>query len=172
MDTRKKKDILIVAMVFALCSMAIAYAMLSEKVEDQGNNQGEWAVEITSVEQLATSGQGSSASADSNVTTAFLATSLYKAGDSVTYSVTVENKGSMDAKLDNITSTISPEVGTDDSQYIEYTYEGIASGSILEAGDSITFTITVQCNHDPIAGAIPNNTTTLTTVLNYVQEKA
>ena len=36
MDTRKKKDILIVAMVFSLCVMAVAYAMLSQRLEVSG----------------------------------------------------------------------------------------------------------------------------------------
>ncbi len=169
MDTRKKKDILIVAMVFSLCVMAVAYAMLSQRLEVSGTakTKGQWDVQITGIEATATQGQGTSESANSNLTTASFATSLYQPGDSVTYTVTVENKGALDAKLDSITSTTTPEAGTDENPYIIYTYEGIASQSVLAAGDSTTFTVTVQC--DPNAKAITNTSASLTTVLNYVQ---
>ncbi len=168
MDTRRKKDILILVMVFALCSMTVAYAMLSQRLEVSGtaNTKG-WSVEITGIEATATQGQGASESASSNLTTASFATTLYQPGDSVTYTVTVENKGVLDAKLDSITSTTTPELGTDDNPYIIYTYEGITSDSILPAGESTTFTVTVQCN--PEAKQIENTTASLTTVLNYVQ---
>ena len=163
MNTRKKKDILIVAMVFSLCIMAVAYATLSQKLEVSGvaTTKGEWQVEITGIEATATQGQGVSESANSNLTTATFAASLYQPGDSVTYTVTV------DAKLDSINSTATPEAGTDDNPYIIYTYEGISSGSVLAAGEETTFTVTVQCN--PNVKALTNTSANLTTVLNYVQ---
>ena len=169
MNTRKKKDILIVAMVFSLCIMAVAYATLSQKLEVSGvaTTKGEWQVEITGIEATATQGQGVSESANSNLTTATFAASLYQPGDSVTYTVTVENKGTLDAKLDSINSTATPEAGTDDNPYIIYTYEGISSGSVLAAGEETTFTVTVQCN--PNVKALTNTSANLTTVLNYVQ---
>ena len=169
MNTRKKKDILIVAMVFSLCVMAVAYAMLSQRLEVNGTatTKGQWSVEITGIEVTASQGRGASESADSNLTTANFATTLYQPGDSVTYTVTVENKGSLDAKLESINTTTTPELGTDDNPYISAYYEGISSESILAAGDSITFTVTVQC--DPNATYILNSTANITTVLNYVQ---
>ncbi len=171
MDTRRKKDILIVAMVFALCVMSVAYAMLSQKLDVNGvtttYGARQWDVEITGIEATNTQGEASSESVNSNVTTANFAASLYKPGDSVTYTVTVENKGLLDAKLTSIESTTTPEFGTDDNPYIIYTYEGITSDSVLKAGETTSFTVTVQCNPD--VTKVTDTTATLTTVLNYIQ---
>lgn len=168
----RRKDILIVAMVFALCGMAAAYAMLSQKVDSENKDRfrsGQWAVEITNIETVATQGRGMSESVNSNVTTAFFSTSLHQAGDSVTYAVTVENKGLLDAKLESITSTAGDELGKDDMPYIIYTYDGISSESVLASGETITFTVTVQCNPD--VTIITDTNFNLTTVLNYVQNE-
>lgn len=169
MDNRKKKDILIVFMLVAVFVMSVSYSMLSQKLEINGTGsvKGNWNVEITSIVESATQGTGVSESASSDLTVASFAAGLYQPGDSVTYTVTVENKGNIDAKLASISSQATPEYGTDDNPYVIYTYDGITSESVLKAGESISFTVTVQYSSE--ATTVSNMTATLTTVLNYVQ---
>jgi len=168
MDNTKKKDLLIIVMLVAVCVMATSFAMLSQKLEVRdGNVEANWNVEITNVVESATQGNGVSESASSDLTMATFAASLSQPGDSVTYTVTVENKGNIDAKLDSISSTSIPAYGTDDNPYLIYTYDGITSESVLKAGDSITFTVTVQYSSE--ATTVTNLNANLTTILNYVQ---
>ena len=169
MDNKKKKDILIIVMLVAVVCMSSAFAMLSQKLEVSGAGtvKGNWDVEITDLEAIATQGNGNSLSASSDLTVATLVAELTQPGDSVTYNVTVENKGNIDATLESITSNATPNYGTDDNPYLIYTYDGITSGSVLRAGEKITFAVTVQYSSETTDVAMM--TVNLTTILNYVQ---
>ena len=169
MDNRKKKDLLIIIMLVAVVCMSGAFAVLSQRLEVSGTStiKGNWGVEITGITPTATQGMGTSTSANADLTVATFAADLYQPGDSVTYTVTVENTGNIDAKLESISSKATPEYGTDDNQYVSYTYDGIASDSILKAGESVSFNVTVQYSSDVVSTTTMN--ATLTTVLNYVQ---
>lgn len=168
MDNKKKKDMLIIVMLVAVVCMSGAFAMLSQKLENSGVGvKGNWGVEITDVEAIATQGNGNSLSVNSDLSVATFAAELFQPGDSVTYNVTVENKGNIDASLESITSNATPVYGADDNPYVVYTYDGITSGSVLRAGEKITFAVTIQYSNDAtIATAMNAN---LTTILNYVQ---
>ena len=65
MDTRKKKDILIIVMVVALVFMSTAYALLSQQLNINGTAtiSDSWNVKITSIEELASSGTAEAGSA-------------------------------------------------------------------------------------------------------------
>ncbi|MBQ7104250.1 MAG: hypothetical protein IJN90_00145 [Bacilli bacterium] len=169
MDNKKKKDVLIIVMLIAVVCMSGAFAMLSSKEEAKGTGvvEGNWDVKITNVVESATQGAGLSESAVSELNVATFNASLYQPGDSVTYLVTVENNGNIDAKLDSITSQVTPNYGTDDNPYVVYTYDGITSESILKAGESITFAVMIQYSTE--ATTVVNLNASLTTILNYIQ---
>ena len=168
MDTRKKKDLLIIVMLVAVVCMSGAFAMLSQKLENSGAKvKGIWGVEITDVEAVATQGSGNSLSVNSDLSVANFTAELFQPGDSVTYNVTVENNGNIDASLESITSSATPAYGTDDNPYIVYTYDGINSGSVLRAGEKITFAVTIQYSNEITVVTTMN--ANLTTILNYVQ---
>ena len=169
MDNMKKKDLLIIVMLIAIVCMSGAFAMLSgkEKTDGTGVVEGNWDVEITNVVESATQGTGLSESATSELNVATFNASLYQPGDSVTYFVTVENNGNIDAKLESITSQLTPSYGTDDNPYVIYTYDGITSESVLRAGESITFAVTLQYSTE--ATTVVNLNAGLTTILNYIQ---
>ena len=169
MDNRKKKDVLIIVMLIAVVCMSSAFAVLSQRLEISGTAtvKGNWGVEITGITPTATQGTGTSSSTNADLTVATFGAELLQPGDSVTYTVTVENKGNIDARLDSISSKATPEYGTDDNQYVSYTYDGISSNSVLKAGESISFNVTVQYSSDIVSTTTMS--ATLTTVLNYVQ---
>ena len=174
MDTRKKKDILIIVMVIALVFMSTAYALLSQQLNINGTAtiSDSWNVKITNIEVLASSGTAEGGSVNNTGTVASISPVFYTVGDSVTYKVTVENKGSIDATLNSITTAVTSNDGTDNPDVV-YEYEGIKAGDSLESGDSITFTVTVtyasssQTSQDPETAEV--KTVTLTGTLNYTQ---
>lgn len=164
MENTKKKDWLIVVMLVALIFMSACFAVLSQKLEFSNKDLGkkDFGVEITKVLPAATQGLGNNIAVSSNSTIASFAADLHQIGDSVTYAVTVENKGNIDAKLDSIVSDTESEFGD-----VTYTYDGIASNSILKAGDSITFNVTIHLvDGIKLAESIGAN---LTTILNYIE---
>lgn len=176
MDTRRKKNVLIIAMLVALVSMSISYALLSQQLEINGSakiNTKEWNVKIVKVEDVATQGNAEAGSIDYTGTVASISPVFYTEGDSVTYSVTVENKGNIDATLQSITSAVSTTEGTSYPN-VEYEYEGIKAEDVLKAGDSVKFNVTVSyVKSDPevttATQSDPTKIVTLTSTLVYVQ---
>ncbi|MBR4261762.1 MAG: hypothetical protein IKQ35_00170 [Bacilli bacterium] len=176
MDTRKKKDILIIVMVVALVFMSTAYALLSQQLNINGTAtiSDSWDVKITSIEELASSGTAEAGSVNNTGTVATISPVFYTVGDSVTYKITVENKGSLDAVLSSITTAVTANDGTDNPNVI-YEYEGIKADDVLESGQSITFTVTITYASSSETSQIPDTTdiktVTLTGTLNYQQKK-
>jgi len=169
MSTARKKDFLIVFMLCAMCLMTVAYASLGRELEIKGTASisGNWDVKITNITPTMTQGAGATASVDANGTVGTIGADLKMPGDSVTYTVTVENNGSIDAKLDSIVDTLTPEYGTAGNPYITYDYSGISANDILEANEAVNFTITVKYVETAVA---PKATTaSLVFNLNYVQ---
>lgn len=169
MNTKQKKDVLIVVMSVALVFMGVAFAMLSQQLDVKGTitTTGSWDVQITDIQLAATQGSGESGSVSEDGTTASISAELSEPGDSVTYTVTVENKGSIDAKLDSINSVFTPTPGSAENPYITYAYSGIKAGDVLVAGDSVTFNVEIAYELD--VTEYKEFTTVLTTTLNYVQ---
>ena len=176
MDTRKKKDILIIVMVVALVFMSTAYALLSQQLNINGTAtiSDSWNVKITNIEAIANSGTAEAGSVNNTGTVATISPVFYSVGDSITYKVTVENKGSLDAVLNSITTAVSSNDGTDNPNVV-YEYEGIKAEDELKAGESITFTVTItyasssQTALDPDTAEV--KTVTLTGTLNYQQKR-
>lgn len=113
MSERKSKNIVIIALCITLIFMGVGYAFLSTTLTINGTAtvNGVFDVHFGSVEAATPEGinQGKSTSAlmlDNK--TLEVAFELVKPGDSVTYTVTVENSGSIDAILNEI-NTIGTE---------------------------------------------------------------
>ena len=163
---RDKKNLLIGALLFVIVVMAVGYAGFTQQLKINGSAtiDGEWDVEITNIEGAKT-GSADIGSPSYTATTATFDAKLMKPGDTATYTVTIENLGTIDAKLDSI--TLTPQA--DGSPAIIYTIDSQPSqNDVLAAGDSTTVVITAQ--YDPDATEIPENKTrTITGVLDYVQ---
>ena len=176
MDTRKKKDILIIVMVIALVFMSTAYAILSQQLNINGTAtiSDSWNVKITDIEAIASSGTAEAGSVNNTGTVATISPVFYTVGDSVTYKVTVENKGSLDAVLTSITTAVTANDGTDNPNVV-YEYEGIKAEDVLASGDSVTFTVTVTYASASPTALDPDTAevkiVTLTGTLNYQQNK-
>lgn len=171
MNTKKKKNILIIALVAVILLMATAFAVLSQQLNITGNTtlqSSTWQVEITGITVASKSGSAVSSGETFTLTSASFNTELSLLGDSVTYNVTVENKGTIDATLQSVTSNIADLVAA--QEYIKYTLTGATVDSTLAAG--ATTTVGVVVTYDANATSVPaapiNQSLNIT--LNYVQQ--
>ncbi len=95
-------------------------------------------------------------------TTATFSTNLISPGDSITYTITVANQGSIDAVLKNI------EVNTGSNEAIEFETSGIEEGDILlkETTDELYVKVTYS---NSVTSQPINTTSTITVTLDYEQ---
>lgn len=156
----KKKDfrnVMLVALVFAILVMAVGYAALSQRLTVNANasiSDAKWKVRLTDISfDSANSSVSSTASEQSldpaeaveaeGSTGAKFNVTLAAPGDKAVYTVTVSNLGTIDAELDAITdlTVVNENEPTD----IVYTVtESSANAAVLGAGETHTYTITVE----------------------------
>ena len=167
-----KKKVMIAVLSVLVCVMAVGYALLSQQLTINGTAtiDSTWKVEIDNIEVTSTTGDGASVSATPNVTSASFEATLVQPEDSVTYTVTIKNKGTLPAKV----SSYSAVPGTNGNAII-YTVSGIAEGDTLapagQEGDTATFTVKVEYNSEITSQPATTDTTkALTVTINYVQD--
>ena len=160
----RKKNIIMVVMIVAVLLMAVGYALLSTTFNISGTSDltGSWGVKITNVTYQAVGKAYNISDPTFTDTTVKFNVGVKVPGDKMTFSVTVQNFGNIDALLMDIDANA---VGTES---IIYNIDGINSQEILSAGQSKTFTVSTY--FDINATELPTITTKdLTVKLNYVQ---
>lgn len=171
----RNKNILIGALIAVVLIMGVGYAAFAQQLTITGdaNITSTWDVHIQSITPGTPNGTAENVSAQvtpGDNTKATFSTNLKSPGDSLTYTVTVVNAGTIDAKVDTdgITFTEGPN-----NQAIDYDYSGIAEGTKVAAnGGTAQFTVTVSylssVTSQPSAEQLTN---TLTMNLDFVQDK-
>lgn len=173
---RDKKNILIAALLFAIVALSVGYATLSQNLTINGTASiKNWDVEIVSITP-SYSGNSYEKETTSSVpspsftaTTATFNTVLSEKGDYATYVIEIENKGSIDAKLNSI--TFSP-INYNDSP-IRYVVESApVINEKLVSGAKTSVTIKVEYNQT-YEGEInsSNNSKSITGTIEYVQDE-
>ena len=141
--TRKRK-IIIFSLIGILLLMAVGYAAFQTNLDVKGNSQitSNWDVEIINVKEGEKAGLAESAKTPTwTKTEASMETNLYQKGDSLSYIVTIENKGTFDAKLDNI----NLGKGTNE-EAVNITFSGYTKGQTLFKGTTTDITVTISYN--------------------------
>ena len=108
---RDKRTYLIIGLCAVLVVMAVGFAAFSQQLQINGtsNITSNWNVQITGITRFASSGagvsdvSGSPSYDNSNGLTATFNTNLTSPGDYAIYKIKIENLGSLNAKLSNIT---------------------------------------------------------------------
>lgn len=165
---KDKRNILIAALVFCVFALTVAFAALSSNLTIEGTAKlAEWDVEITGIEAAYT---GDAFDEDGmptfTATTATFSTVLVGPGDKATYTITVENKGTIDAKLDAI--TLTPQAGG--SEYIDYSIKSQpTAGTELAADGTHTVVIEVSFKGTEVPEDVKDEVKTFTGTLSYVQ---
>ena len=161
----KKKNIIITFLVGIVCIMAIAYAAFSTQLNITGSASitSKWDIKITNVTTKNVIGQATKGFepvvSDTAVT---FKTNLVSPGDSMTYSVTIANEGTVDAKVGSIEMTKSTNPA------IIFLTNGINENDLLEAGQTQTYDVTIAYS-DSITSQPTDLSGTLTVKINYVQ---
>lgn len=168
MNKKAGKNTVIGFLVVAILIMAAGYALLSSQLKITGTAEvtSSWNVVITAITEGTAIGTAKNRTpATSTGTTATFDVELQKPGDSMTYDITISNKGSLNAVLDSM--VITP--GEGGSEAITYSVTGVTEGTRLDV--DTTNTVTVKVEWDDSLSTMPEVTTkTLTVTLNYVQQ--
>ena len=139
----EQKNFAIVALVCALEIMAVGYSLLAQNLTINGtaNITSTWDVQITGItEGEATGGATNKTPASFTGTTATFDVELKNPGDKMIYNITVENKGSLNAKLTGL--TVSPEETAETGIYYKVT--GVTKNvTTLDAAETNTITVEV-----------------------------
>lgn len=161
----KKKTIVMLILVVAICIMTTGYAILQQQLNISGTSSidSTWKVEIISINEKDIEGDASSSVTPSfTSTTANFKVSLLNPGDSITYEIKIKNSGTLDAKVD------SYSVEMDENDAIVYEVSGVADGDLLNAGEEKTVSIKVSFKTGYI-GQPSITTKDIKVIINYIQ---
>ena len=153
MRSKKKKNIMIIVLCFVLLLMGVGYAALSQRLTIGGTAkmQGVWDVRITNIQLSRKTGLAKDNSHKYENLSASFQTETLAPGDMLEYTVSVSNKGNIDALVSEINATL------DGPEAIKYTVEGIKKGDIIKEG--VTKEVIITIKFDENATVIPSNKT-------------
>ena len=139
----KHKNALIGALLAVVFVMAVGYAAFAQTLTINGSAEitSTWDVHLKTITPDKTSTNGSTGSTGAQIlsnSSASFAANLVSPGDVVTYTVVVENGGTIAAKLSNIGFTQT----SSDNTVINFAYSGISTNDTIAAGDTATFYVT------------------------------
>ena len=152
---RQKRKIVIYTLIGILLLMTVAYATFSQKFDIKGSTRvtSNWDVKITNITNGTPTGnavnsknaQGNTINPTWDNLSASMSADLYEPGDSMEYIVTITNNGTIDATLDDITSTPS------NNSAVIITYSGYAKGQKLykKGSNNSTVDIKVKVAYNP-----------------------
>ena len=153
MRSKKQKNIMIIVLCFVLLLMGVGYAALSQRLTIGGTAkmQGVWDVRITNIQLSRKTGLAKDNSHKYENLSASFQTETLAPGDMLEYTVSVSNKGNIDALVSEINATL------DGPEAIKYTVEGIKKGDIIKEG--VTKEVIITIKFDENATVIPSNKT-------------
>ena len=156
MRDRKKRNIIIGALCCLLVFMGIGYAILSQTLNISGtaNMRGTWDIKITDISEASRTGKadpGTPTISSSGVSASFEA-NLWMPGDSITYNITVNNNGNIDAALKELVPSVENGV-----QQVKFSNNAV-QGKVLRQSESYTFQVSVV--FDENATEIPQDSKT------------
>lgn len=168
---KDKKNILIGALLFTILVMAVGYAAFATTLNINGTATiaGSWDVEITGITSDTTHGGTDKIGTPSfTPTVATFDVEFAKPGDYAIYTVTVENKGTIDAKLDSFTF-VDQNDGPADIKFSIVSQP--TASSILAAGGTATFEVKAEydANATTVLGTSADKDKTVKGVIEYVQ---
>ena len=162
---RKSKIIVLSSFIFLLLVMAVGYSAFATniKLDGQAEISGIWDVRITGIEVASVSEGCDAGDPTYTNTSATFNAKLIKPGDSVTYVITIQNRGTIDAKL----STVYYNTTKESTETINY--ESTSLKKVLEAGGEDTLAITIK--YDENTSILPEvRTSNITGIIEYVQK--
>ena len=146
MRRTKKNNLIILGLCSILLLMGIGYAAFSSQLNITGtsNITSTWDVRITNIEsQLHGAEDIEEPSYDNtNGLYASFSTGLKRPGDYALYTVTIENRGDIDARIEKINTYYK------ENKYITFTLSGLSKGDVIKGKETKQLQIKVEFNSD------------------------
>ena len=178
---RRTKALVVVVLLIVVAGLTIAFAALSTTLNINGTaylDAAKWGIRFenlsspTKIGSATTTGTAKIEETKAAEITG-INVGLSTPGDKVTYTVDLVNKGTINAKIDNIEKTVLTQ---EQQRYLTFKvtdkngYE-IKQGDILEKGETKKITITIEFIKDLTKEDLPKQTSTisLSYKLNFVQ---
>ena len=141
---RKKRNIVIFSLVGVLFLMVAGYAAFSTNLEIKGTSKvtSNWDIEITDVKETAQNGLAENVKMYYEKLEASVEANLYDKGDSMEYDITIENKGTLDAKLNDILTNTE----NSNSEAVLITFSGYTKGEVLKSQTSKVIHVKIEYN--------------------------
>lgn len=173
---RKSRNVIIGLLCAIIVFMGVGFAAsLSSilRINGSADITGTWNVKITGITASNPIGKAEAGNPTFTSTTATFNAKLKEPSDSVTYTVTVQNNGTIKAKLDDVVEAL----GSQSNDAIVYTLSSSnpARGTSLAPGATQTFDVTVTYAADAQGDKAPTEdelSQTMTLTLTYVQDTA
>ena len=164
---RTQRNYMIIGLCAILLIMAVGYAAFSSQLKISGtsNITSSFLVKITNIEvsNIVGGAQDKEGVTTHTDDTATFGTTLQSPGDSITYDITIENQGTIDAVLKTINKTDAS------NSAIIFETSGVSEGDELLHGETATMQVTVTYN--PNVTSQPSNlNSTLKVTLDYAQK--
>lgn len=163
---RVNKKYIILGLCIVLLGLATAYSAFSSNLNVIGTSSiaSKWDIEITDVSVASTAGVAENSNTPSwDNLTASMEANLYQQGDSVSYTVTIANKGNLDAALASVSKSINSS-----NDAIKISTTGYTEGEILKQNETKVITVTIEYNPD-FAGEAVEGSSEVAVTFNYVQ---
>ncbi len=143
MRERKKKRLIIFSMIGLLFIMAAGYAAFQTNLNIKGTSSinSNWDIRITNVTEANKNGEAETVSTNFSDLTAYMEANLYNKGDYIEYDVTIENKGTFDAKLSDIITNVKSN-----NEAVLITFSGYTKGETLYKETSKIIKVKIEYN--------------------------
>lgn len=151
---KNRKIVIVAFLLVAMMLLGVGYAALTDVLDITGSadiNQS--AAEEAFNEDVHFSaavanqdGNTASVNGDNNDKASFTANTLKGEGDTVTFTFTIVNDGDLDA---TVTPTLNATTGNTKPDYFSITSDWNGEAKTLEAGGSLTYTVTVELIQTP-----------------------
>ena len=142
----KKNNLIILGLCSILLLMGIGYAAFSSQLNITGtsNITSTWDIRITNIEsELHGAEDIEEPSYDNtNGLYASFSTGLKRPGDYALYTVTIENRGSVDARIEKINTYYK------ENKYIAFTLSGLSKGDVIKGKETKELQVKVEFNSD------------------------
>ena len=145
----RRKTTVIIVMCVMMLFMGIGYAILSTKLNINGNTAvtSTWKVEFSGITVASTTGGATSKSSSYSATTVNFEVDLVQQGDELTYNVNITNYGDIKAEVKGAKYTAT----NNDAIYVKI--KGIEKGTVLESCEGLptclTKTMTITIGYNP-----------------------
>ncbi|MFR2585363.1 MAG: InlB B-repeat-containing protein [Bacilli bacterium] len=163
---KKKRNKIIIGLISILFLMTVGYAAFQTNLNIKGTSKisSNWDIRITNVTIGTSTGNGENAKTPTWTNlTASMEANLYEKGDAMEYQVTVENKGTFDAKLENILTNIKSN-----NEAIKISFSGYTKGEKLYKNTSKVVNVKIEYNKD-FEGTPPSTSSEVEITLDYGQ---